>query len=128
MTISVLIILRKLDNTFLRKVAQYELTSDEQVQLVVFLKMVPSSIREIKSTSEGVVTSTFGILEAWRHDTKATIASVMYDQVCGAYLELKKADVAEYIRSGEFAAKTRPQFIFGYISLSFLSQLEVKIN
>ncbi|KAI0242357.1 hypothetical protein LSAT2_013949 [Lamellibrachia satsuma] len=88
-----------LTDKFLMRVAQHELTSDQLVQLGVFLGMTLSGVQEIIRDFEGMVTSTFAILESWRNNTKAVSPGDMYEILCGAYMELKKTDVTGYIRS-----------------------------
>ncbi|KAI0242354.1 hypothetical protein LSAT2_013946 [Lamellibrachia satsuma] len=82
-----------LTDKFLMRVARHELTSDELVQLGVFLGMTRSAVQEIFSGSVGTVTSTFAVLESWRNNTKAVSPGDMYEILCGAYMELKKTDV-----------------------------------
>ena len=94
-------LLGPLTDKFLMRVAQHELTSDQLVQLGVFLGMTLSGVQEIIRDFEGMVTSTFAILESWRNNTKAVSPGDMYEILCGAYMELKKTDVTGYIRSGE---------------------------
>ena len=107
MTMSVLTLAGQLDNKFLMKLAIHELTSKEQFSVGVLLEMEPSVIRQIIRDSEEAVTSTFAILEAWRNNRKSVgTYSTSYDQLCEAYLELKRADIAEYIRRGEFVGST----------------------
>ena len=103
------ILLGPLTDKFLMKVARHELACDELVQLGVFLELSCSAVQEIIRDSKGTVTSTFVILESWRNNTKAVSSGDMYEQVCGAYMELKKTGAAEYIRSGECVAVTRSQ-------------------
>ena len=87
-------------------VAQHELTSDQLVQLGVFLGMTRSAVQEIFRDPVGTVTSTFTVLESWRNNTKGVSPNDMYEILCGAYLQLKKTDVTGYIRSGECLAVT----------------------
>ena len=106
-------LLGPLTDKFLMRVAQYELTPDELVQLGVFLGLSCSGVQEVIGDSKRTVTSTFVILESWRNNTKAVSSGDMYEQVCGAYMELKKTGAAEYIRSGECVAVTRSQSPIG---------------
>ncbi|KAI0229029.1 hypothetical protein LSAT2_020552 [Lamellibrachia satsuma] len=86
-----------LDNKLLMKLAIHELTPKEQFNLGVLLEMEPSTIRQLMC--EEAVTSTFAILEAWRNSRRSSgNYSATYDQLCDAYLELKRADIAENIR------------------------------
>ncbi|KAI0230244.1 hypothetical protein LSAT2_019393 [Lamellibrachia satsuma] len=88
-----------LTDKFFMRVARHELNSDEHIQLGVFLLMTRSVVRDIIHDSEGTVDSTFAILESWRNKTTGTTSNDLFEQLCAAYLELKKTDVAEYIRS-----------------------------
>ena len=92
------------------RVARHELNSDEHIQLGVFLGITRSVVRKKIHDSEGTVDSTFAILESWRNKLTGTTSNDMFEQLCAAYLELKKTDVAEYIRSRKFVAATRSQF------------------
>ena len=96
---SVFTITGHLDNKLLMKLAVHELTSKEQFSLGVQLEMEPSTIRQLMC--EEAVASTFAILEAWRDSRRSSgNYSASYDQLCDAYLELKKTDIAENIRKG----------------------------
>ena len=65
-------------------------------------------------------TSTFGILEVWRNNRKNIDSSnAMYDQLCGAYVEVKKADIVDYVRSGEC------QSVFNFYYINDTYQLPV---
>ena len=90
------------DNKLLLRIANYTLTSEEQFQLGVLLDVEPSTIRQLMRDSEGAVTITFAILEAWRNSRKDIgNDNAGYDQLCEAYLELKRAEIADYVRRGE---------------------------
>ena len=93
--------LEPLTDTFLMMVAQHELTSDQLVHLSVLFGMTHSVVQEIIRDSEGMVSSTFAILESWKNNMKAVSPGDMYEILCVAYLELKNTDVTGYIRSGE---------------------------
>ncbi|KAK2169554.1 hypothetical protein NP493_1186g00003 [Ridgeia piscesae] len=69
------------------------------LKLGVFLDIDRSTVRDIIRNSEGVVISTFDILEAWRHDLNVPSTTAMYEQLYGAYMDIKRTDVAERIRS-----------------------------
>ena len=92
------------------KLAVHELTSKEQFGLGVMLEMAPSTIRRLMC--EEAVASTFAILQAWKNSRRSSgNYSATYDQLCDAYLELKRTDIAEKIRRGEFVDKATSLFV-----------------
>ena len=101
MLIIVFIILGKQDRAFLMSLAQYEFTPEQQIQLGVLLGMELSEAREMIHNAEGTVSATFGILYAWKNNTSNINPSAIFEELCGAYMKLKRTDGAEYIRSGE---------------------------
>lgn len=111
--------LGKLDNKLLWRLAEKELDSKEQFKLGVFLEVETSTIRDIMRDADAT-TSTFGILEVWRDNRKNIDSSnAMYDQLCGAYVEVKKADIVDYVRSGEC------QSVFNFYYINDTYQLPV---
>ena len=87
---------------FLWKLAEHELSTKEQFHFGLLLEVATSTMHQIRSDCQDAVISTFSILEAWRNSRiDIEHSSALYDQLCRAYVELKKTDVAEYIRSGE---------------------------
>ena len=94
-------LLGPLTNQLLMKVARHELAGDELLQLGVFLKMKRATIERLIGDSNKIVSSTFAILEEWRNNATAVSSVDMFEEMCAAYLELKKTDVVEYLRRGK---------------------------
>ncbi|KAI0218164.1 hypothetical protein LSAT2_030111 [Lamellibrachia satsuma] len=88
-----------MDKGFLMKLAQHTLSSTEQFQLGVFLKVKTSEIQDLMRASQDAVINTFTILETWidsRHDVGNVTA--LFDQLSGACLNIKRADMVEFVR------------------------------
>ena len=91
-----------LDNTYLLKFAQHNLSSTEQFQLGVSLNMKSSAVRDIMRDSDDAVNNTFTILESWRDSRTNDGNSVaMFDVLSAACLNIKRADLVEFVRCGE---------------------------
>ena len=87
------------------KLAQHTLSSTEQFQLRVFLKVNTSKIQDLMRASEDAATNTFTILETWidsRHDVGNVTA--LFDQLSAACVNIKRADMVDFVRCGEFTA------------------------
>ena len=100
--IVILIFLEMLDNTFLLDFAQYNLTSTEQFQLGVSLKMKGSTVRDITRDSDDAVSNTYLILEAWLDSrTNDGNSAALFNELSAACVYIKRADLVEFLRCGE---------------------------
>ena len=90
------------------KLAQHTLSSTEQFQLGVFLKVKTSTKIQDLMRAEDALTNTFTILETWI-DSKNDVGNVTawFDQLSGACLNIKRADMVDIVRCGECTAVVR---------------------
>ena len=103
----VLICLELLDNTFLLDFARYNLSSTEQFELGVLLKMNISTVREIIRDSDDAVSNTCAVVEAWRDSrTNDGNSAALFDDLSAACVYIKRADLVEFVRCGEWAIGT----------------------
>ena len=92
-----------MNDAFLKRIANHPLDATEQIQLGVYLGVDTSIIREMLSSPGEAANKSFAILAAWKDDqNNVAKPAAMYDQLCRAFVELNKANVVEYIRSGKF--------------------------
>ena len=85
------------------KVAQADGGVKEQFQLGVFLKLPTDTVDKITGGSEDNVVKTFKLLETWLNSNKnASNSTALFDQLSGACLEIKRADLVNTVRSGEW--------------------------
>ena len=85
------------------KVSQAEGGVKEQFQLGVFLKLPTHTVEKITGGSDNDVIKTFKLLETWLNSNKtASNSTALFDQLSGACLEIKRADLVNTVRSGEW--------------------------
>ena len=91
-----------MDKGFLMKLAQCKLISTEQFQFGVFLKVETSKIQDLMRASEDAVANTFTILETWIDSgNDVGNATALFDQLSAACLNIKRADMVDFVRCGE---------------------------
>ena len=96
-----------LDNTFLLDFANHNSSSTEQFQLGVSLKLKSSTVREIIRVSDDAVSNTFAILESWLDSrTNDGTSATLFDDLSAACVYIKRADLVEFVRCGEWAIGT----------------------
>lgn len=106
-SISVFVFLALMDASFLMELAQQNITSTEQLQLGVFLKMKTSSIRDIMRELDDAVINSFNILEAWLDSRKSVGTSkALFDELSEACLKIKRADLVNFVRCSKCATVT----------------------
>ena len=84
------------------RLANYDLTPEQQSQLGIFLDMDRPTVENIIRHSKDALNCTVDILDAWRCGSKIT--NTMYEQLSAAYMEIKRPDIAECVCSGECVA------------------------
>ena len=100
--IVVLIFLELLDNTFLLDFARHNLSSTEQFELGVSLKMKGSTIRDITRDSDNAASNTYLILESWLDSrTNDGYSAALFDDLSAACVYIKRADLVEFVRCGK---------------------------
>ena len=100
---SMFFVVGHMNDAFLMRIANHPLDATEQIQLGVYLGVDTFIIREMISSPGEAVNKSLAILAAWKDDqNNVANPAAMYDQLCKAFVELNKANVVEYIRSGKF--------------------------
>ena len=82
---------------------QEELNSDEQFQLGTLLNIDDLTIKKIKNENKpGSSSVTIKLLKAWKSSAKNVGNSTsLSTQLSKACMKLKKADLVEFVRTGE---------------------------
>ena len=102
------VFLALIDNTFLMKLAQHRLTSAEQLQLGVFLRLKTTTIRATMRDCEDHVTNTFALLETWAETRKTdgpASSTGLLEELSGACRDIHRADLVDHVRCGEWEVK-----------------------
>ena len=90
------------------KLAQLSVSPTEQFQMGVFLSLKTSKIQELMRASADAVTNTYTLLETWIDSRKDVSNSpALFDQLSGAFQNIKRADMVEFVRCGECTAIVR---------------------
>ena len=85
------------------KLAQQNLTSTEQRQLGVFLRVDTPAVRDIVRDSDDPVFNTFCILEAWLDPRKTDANSTaLFEELSEACVNIKRADLVNFVRCAEY--------------------------